>query len=329
MSIPHIKEKTESMVIHYPEAEEFTNEQLKIFWLPDEVKVEKDVHDILTGFTESEKHGVITTLRLFTLYELHAGQNFWTGKFMKIFRRPELAAMGATFGMFELAIHRPFYNKINELLHLNTDEFYLDYVNDPTLKSRMEFIEDVISNKHELLALAGFSMVEGAVLYSSFAFLKHFQSNGKNKLNNIVRGINFSIRDEGLHSLAGSWSFKTLKRQMKLNAEKEASVKESVIELAHVIYEHESRIVDMIFEKGNMTGISKESLKIFVKSRLNECLIQLGYDPVFVIDENPIADYFYDGLKMYSFNDFFAGIGHSYSRSWGEEDFVWKLEGKV
>ena len=52
---------------------EFADQQLKIFWLPDEVKVEKDVQDVLVNFSESEKHGVITTLKLFSLYETHAG----------------------------------------------------------------------------------------------------------------------------------------------------------------------------------------------------------------------------------------------------------------
>ena len=52
---------------------EFTNQQLKIFWLPDEIKVEKDIHDILTNFTPAEKHAAITTLKLFSLYESHAG----------------------------------------------------------------------------------------------------------------------------------------------------------------------------------------------------------------------------------------------------------------
>jgi len=61
---PHVLESTESLVVNYKEAVEFTNQQLKIFWLPDEIKVEKDVQDILVNFTESEKHGVLTTLKL-------------------------------------------------------------------------------------------------------------------------------------------------------------------------------------------------------------------------------------------------------------------------
>ena len=324
MKKTHLRENTQSFVIRYPEAVDFTNEQLSIFWLPDEVKVEKDIQSILTNFTESEKHGVITTLKLFTLYELRAGSDYWLGKYLKTFKRPELQAMASTFGMFELAVHKTFYNKINELLYLNTDDFYNSYLEDPTLKARMEFIDNIVSSKNDLLSLAGFSMVEGAILYSSFAFLKHFQSNGKNKLNNIVRGINFSIRDEQLHSLAGAWTFKTEKQQSNLKASHEEALREDIIELAEVIYEHESIIIDKIFEKGNIEGVCKEELKIFVKSRLNICLNQLGYSEIYNIEANPIAEYFYKGLKNYSFNDFFVGVSAEYNRNWDETLFTFK-----
>src|SRR3546814_10716241 len=62
-----------------------------------------------------------------------------------------------------------------------------------------------------LVSLGCFSLIEGAVLYSSFAFLKHFQTRGKNKLLNVVRGINFSVRDENLHCVAGSWLIRSLR----------------------------------------------------------------------------------------------------------------------
>lgn len=319
-----IKEKTESFVIHYPEAVDFTNKQLKIFWLPDEITVEKDVQDILTNMTEAEKHGVITVLRLFTLYELKAGADYWCGRFMRTFKRPELLRMASAFGMFELAVHKVFYNKINEALHLNTDDFYLSYVNDDMLKSRMEFIDDSIRDKDDLYSLAVFSMVEGAILYSSFAFLKHFQSKGKNKLLNIVRGINFSVRDEALHSLAGAWTFRTLKEEVKLKGERLEALNERIKEAAKQIYEHECRVVGMVFEKGEIIGASKESLKTFVASRLNACLVELGIPVLFEVKENPIATWFYDSINQFSFNDFFSGIGNSYQRDWDETAFTWQ-----
>lgn len=324
MAKPHIQQETESFVIRYPEAEQFMKDQQAIYWTADEVKVEKDIHSILTEFSEAEKHGVITTLKLFTLYELRAGSDYWLGRFMKMFKRPEIQAMAATFGMFELAIHKPFYTKINDLLHLSTDEFYTDYVNNPTLKSRMEFIEQIVSSKNDLVSIAGFSVVEGSILYSSFAFLKHFQSNGKNKLLNVNRGISFSIRDESLHSIAGAWAFKSLKHQLKLKATHEEALLDDVMEMGQIAYEHESLIIDMIFEKGEIEGIKKEDMKTFVKSRINICLNQLGYADLFVIKDNPIAEYFYKGIANYNFNDFFTGMSAEYNRNWDESAFKFK-----
>jgi len=322
---PRLMTKTESFVVDYPQAVEFTNKQLKIFWLPDEIKVEKDVQDILVNMTPAEKHGVITTLRLFTLYELKAGAEYWGGRFMRLFPRPELMRMASAFSMFELAVHKPFYNKINELLHLNTDEFYLSYAKDPVLAERMAFIDEIVSGDDPLMSLAGFSMVEGAVLYSSFAFLKHFQSKGKNKLNNVVRGINFSVRDENLHSMGGAWAFKQLLEEMSPGKEYMAELEDKIMAIARRLFEHEHRIVDMIFEKGDIDGVTKEEMQTFVKSRLNVCLSQLGIAPAFSVDpeEDRVSSWFYRGINNYGYNDFFAGAGKEYNRNWDESGFTW------
>lgn len=322
---PRLMTKTESFVVDYPQAVEFTNKQLKIFWLPDEIKVEKDVQDILVNMTPAEKHGVITTLRLFTLYELKAGAEYWGGRFMRLFPRPELMRMASAFSMFELAVHKPFYNKINELLHLNTDEFYLSYAKDPVLAERMAFIDEIVSGDDPLMSLAGFSMVEGAVLYSSFAFLKHFQSKGKNKLNNVVRGINFSVRDENLHSMGGAWAFKQLLEEMSPGKEYMAQLEDKIMAIARRLFEHEHRIVDMIFEKGDIDGVTKEEMQTFVKSRLNVCLSQLGIAPAFSVDpeEDRVSSWFYRGINNYGYNDFFAGAGKEYNRNWDESGFTW------
>jgi ribonucleotide reductase beta subunit family protein with ferritin-like domain len=102
--------------------------------------------------------------------------------------------MAATFGAIELGVHLFFYKTLNEELGIATDEFYNAYLDDPEMKQRIEFLESTLSNKDDLRALGCFTFGEGAILYSSFAFLKHFQSQGKNKLLNVVSGINFSAR---------------------------------------------------------------------------------------------------------------------------------------
>jgi ribonucleotide reductase beta subunit family protein with ferritin-like domain len=306
-----------------PEPIEFANQQLKIFWLPDEVKVDKDIQDVLVNFTEAEKHGVITTLKLFSIYETHAGSEYWGGRFRKIFDGPEFERMASVFSMFELAVHAPFYNKINQLLHIDTPEFYLSYENNPVMKDRIEHIGEMISDPDDLVSLASFSLVEGVILYSSFAFLKHYQSQGKNKLTNVVRGINFSVRDENLHSEGGAWCFQHKKKKSKLTPEQESVLEEKIRSTARKIYEHEVEIIKDIFSKGKIEGITAHQLECFVQSRVNDCLKQLGYSKEYEVKYNPIAEWFFKGINNFQFNDFFAGQGREYNRNWDESEFEW------
>lgn len=327
---PRMMTKKEAYTFDYDTAIEFSDQQNSIFWLPDEIDVEKDVQDIKVNMTESEYHGVTTTLRLFTLYELHAGTEYWGKRIVEAFPRPCIIKMANAFSFFELNVHAPFYNKLNESLNINTDEFYLSYKKDPTLKARMKKVEKIISGtkdsyKSLLMSLAGFSMVEGVVLYSSFAFLKHFQSQGKNKIINVVSGINFSVRDENLHALGGAWLFRTLLQELEdegHNIDKD-KLKKQILEMADTLKENESLIADMLFEKGSIRGITSHQLKLFIESRVDLCLENLGYEKVYKPKYNPIADWFYDSINTLTFHDFFSQTGNQYNRLWDDSKFTW------
>lgn len=297
---------------------DFADKQLHIFWLPEEIKVEKDIQDVLTNFSEAEKHAVITTLRLFSLYETHAGDEWWGSRFKQMFDRADYHRMASVFSMFELAVHGPFYNKINELLYINTPDFYLSYKEDPALKARIQHVGEMINSEDDLVALGSFCMVEGVILYSSFAFLKHYQSQGKNKLMNVVRGINFSVRDESLHSKGTAYAFKD-----KAQGKDLTNVVEQLKVTANLILEHEKQIIAKLFEKGKIEGITAHQLENFVMSRINECFKDMGLDKPYDVQYNPIASWFYKGINDYQFNDFFSGQGREYNRNWDETQFTW------
>ena len=314
---------TNDYTTKYPVAVEFAKQQLDIFWTPDEIAVEKDIHDIRVNLTDSEQHGVITVLKLFTMYELLAGGEYWGDRVMRDFPRPDIQRMASAFSFFELNVHAPFYNKINELLGLASEEFYNSYTKDDTLRERMEFIDEYINHPDTLTSLGVFSMVEGAVLYSSFAFLKHFQNGGKNLMININAGINFSAMDEGVHSEGGAWLYRQAEHELIPTEKEKDKIQKNIINAAHKILEHEERIVDMIFEKGPIKGITALQLKNFVKTRINVCLSNLGIEPVFKVDYNPISDWFYKNIKSGTVHDFFVRTGSEYNRDWKENDFCW------
>ena len=330
MAIRLLQPKSE-YIVDYPVAIEFAKQQAEIIWFPDEIEVEKDLHDLKTNCTEAEYHGVISTLKLFTLYELNVGNDYWQNYISKVFPRPDIQRMATTFSFMELGVHAPFYNKINEVLGLDNEEFYNSYKEDEVLANRMAWIGKRTEKRdtvYNILKSVGiFSMIEGAILYSSFAFLKHFNSAGKNKLINVNAGINFSAIDETLHSQAGAWLFRTLLEEATADGQVTAiflaELTRELEDIAKVILEHESVIIDKIFEKGHIKGITENQLKHFVESRLDICLENLGLKSIFKPTYNPIKSWFYKDLESSTLHDFFSSQGSDYNRSWSEGKFTW------
>lgn len=320
-----------TFTVDYPEAVDFMNKQQAIFWPHFEVKVAKDKQDILVNMTEAESHGVIEVLRLFSKYENIIGDEFWLNFVMKKFPRPaDIQPMAAMFGAMELAVHLNFYKTLNEELGIATDEFYDSYKEDEELNQRIEYLENVLHQEDDLRALGGFTFGEGAVLYSSFAFLKHFQSQGKNKLLNVVSGINFSARDEALHSEAAAWLFRTLKKEKieagEIDEEYLTKLEEDIYKAADTVLEHEKLVNKKIFKKGKIENITETQLEHFAKSRINKCLRELGYKNRWEVDYNPIADWFYKGINGYQMQDFFSSQGNQYQRNWDINGFKWNRE---
>lgn len=317
--------KTE-FTVDYPEAVEFMNQQQSVFWPHFEVKVHKDKQDILVNMTEAERHATIETLKLFSKYEFIIGNEFWINFVMQKFPRPaDIQPMAAMFGAMELAVHQKFYSTLNEELGIATEDFYNEYLDDPDLVARIEFMENTLAKQDDLRALGCFTFGEGAILYSSFAFLKHFQSKGKNKLLNVVSGINFSARDEHLHSEAAAWLYRTLLKEKleageitQLQAE---TLKEDIYRAAKTVELHEKAIIKKMFQKGKIEGITETQLEHFAQSRINLCLRNLGYEDLFKIEYNPIAAWFYSGISGYQMQDFFNSQGNQYTRDWDANGF--------
>ena len=325
--VPHIRQPG-GLVAEYPQILSFIENQMNVFWLHTEIKMEKDIQDILVNLTDAERHGVLEVLMLFTKYEVFAGSEYWSGRFAKTYPRIEFQELAAVNGMVELAIHKRFYQAINEKLRIHTNEFYESYREDPVLAGRMEFLDKMVNDEDHFLSVAVFSMLEGAVLYSAFAFLKHFQSQGKNKMRALVSGINFSVRDENQHAEAGAWTFKEDVRQSQLSPERKVALYEKIYAAADILREHEHYIADRIFSKGRIDGITAHQLKNFVDSRLDICLENLGLSAKYKPSSNPIAEWFYLGISNAKIHDFFNAQGSSYNRNWSEDafDYNWKPE---
>ena len=296
----------------YQEAFNFYKDQHRVHWLADEVPLASDLNDWKQKLTESEKNLIGNILKSFAQTEVHVN-DYWSTKVSLWFPKPEIQAMARVFADFE-SIHAEAYARLNEELGLDDFEAFME---DESSKAKIDRLLEVPGDNmtEKALSLAIFSaFTEGVNLFSSFAILMSFQ------LRNLMKGtsqiVEWSVRDESLHSKAGCWLFnKLLEEQPELNT---TEMRDNVIEACNISVQLEFDFIDKAFEMGNIEGLSKEQLKNFIKARANEKLNELGYSPLYNdVDPNLMREmeWFNHLTSGKTHQDFFANRVTDYSKS--------------
>lgn len=319
--IAQIQQPTDSYARHYPRIVELGLKQLeKQFWTSSEMKVELDRMQLLYELTPAQRHAVMTVLTMFVHYELKVGE-MWA-KVAEVFPRPEVKMVSSIMEMTERAIHAEFYNQVNIQYGLDTDEHYLSFTKDPVMNERAKWLGQLLNSDDPILGVIIFSMTETALLFSSFAILKSFQSNGYNLIPVTVRGTNQSAIDEDLHGCVTAEIINTYYSEIGSSLLDDTERYLKVVQAVDYAYEHECRIIDMAFIEPSLNGVTKEHFREFVKYRLNVYLTRLGLPERFKVGECPIIDWFEKNTYAYKMIDFFsAGLGMEYESSWNEEGF--------
>jgi ribonucleoside-diphosphate reductase beta chain len=296
----------------YQEAFNFYKDQHRVHWLADEVPLASDLNDWKQKLTESEKNLIGNILKSFAQTEVHVN-DYWSTKVSLWFPKPEIQAMARVFADFE-SIHAEAYARLNEELGLDDFEAFME---DESSKAKIDRLLEVTSDNiaEQALSLAIFSaFTEGVNLFSSFAILMSFQ------LRNLMKGtgqiVEWSVRDESLHSRAGCWLFnKLLEEQPELNT---PEMRGNVIEACNISVKLEFDFIDKAFEMGAVEGLNVNQLKNFIKARANEKMIELGYNAIYNdIDPNLLKqmDWFGHLTSGKTHQDFFAGRVTNYSKS--------------
>ena len=296
----------------YQTAFDFYKDQHRAHWLADEVPLASDLNDWKLKLNDSERNLIGNILKSFAQTEVHVN-DYWSTKVSLWFPKPEVQAMARVFADFE-SIHAEAYARLNEELGLDDFAAFLE---DEEAKAKIDrLVETPGETLHEkALSLAIFSaFTEGVNLFSSFAVLMSFQ------LRNLMKGtgqiVEWSVRDESLHSKAGCWLFRTLvSENPDLDNHK---LMGEIYQACEVSVNLEFDFIDKAFEMGDIEGLSKEQLKNFIKARANEKLNELGYTPLYNdVDPNLMRqmEWFNHLTSGKTHQDFFANRVTDYSKS--------------
>ena len=284
--------------------------QAQAFWLHTEIPMSGDVKDWNEKLNESEKNLVGNILLGFAQTEC-AVSDYWTQKVVGWFPKHEIQQMSMMFGSQE-TIHAVAYSYLNETLGL---EDYEAFLHEPATAQRFDNLvaydgNDPVGIGKSLATFSAFA--EGVSLYSAFAVLYSFQM--RNLLKGIGQQMKWSVRDESLHSRMGCKLFRHMCEEYP---DLKQSVQTDVLKAAELIIQLEHNFIDKIFEAGDLDNLSASDLKHFITKRVNEKLVELGYEASFDYDEEAAdnLEWFYHLTGGHTHTDFFAVRPTDYAKA--------------
>ena len=278
-----LQERVVYKPFEYPKAYDYWLKQQQAHWLHTEVPMAQDVSDWKSNLKNHEKNVVGGILKGFAQTETIVN-DYWSTLVTKWFRKPEIIMMGTTLGSSE-TIHAEAYSLLNEQLGLDN---FAEFMEDESTMAKIEALMEV-RDSHEkpdwhkrAVSLAIFSaFTEGVNLFSSFAVLLSFKM--RNLLKGVGQIVEWSVRDESLHSEAGCWLFRTL---MEEHPEfKTDKLVADIQDAATNALKLEFDFIDKVFEMGDLENLSKDELKNFIKHRVNTKMSDLGLAPLVPADQ--------------------------------------------
>jgi ribonucleoside-diphosphate reductase beta chain len=268
----------------YPWAYEAWQLQQRIHWLPEEVPLGDDVKDWKKNLSPTEKHLLTQIFRFFTQADIEVN-NCYMKHYSQVFQPTEIQMMLAAFSNME-TIHIAAYSHLLDTLGMDEAE-YLAFMKYKEMKDKYDYMQQFGCKDHVGIAttLAVFgAFTEGLQLFASFAILLNFQRFGKMK--GMGQIVTWSARDETLHTNSIVRLFRTFTQEFpevwtdKLRAD--------LREACDTIVGHEDAFIDLAFELGGVEGLGPDEVKQYIRFIADRRLTQLGLEPMYHIEQNPL-----------------------------------------
>jgi ribonucleoside-diphosphate reductase beta chain len=286
-------------------------EQNKMHWLPEEVPLHNDVKDWSEDLTEAERNLLTQIFRLFTQSDVDVGAGY-IDKYMRIFKKPEARMMMGSFANME-SIHQHAYSLLLDTVGMPESE-YKSFSEYEEMLKKHEYINNfkvTISNKQSIAkALAVYSaFTEGLQLFSSFVILLNFPRFGRMK--GMGQIITYSIRDESLHVEAMTQLFREF---MHENIDLwDDSLKKEIYQTCREMVHLEDKFLDLVFEMGDIQGLTKKEMYEYIRYIADRRLLQLGLKPNYGVKHNPLS--WLDDVLGVEHQNFFEGRSTAYMKA--------------
>lgn len=299
----------------YPALYEYVPAIRHSYWIHTEFNFTSDVQDFKTLLTDVERNAIKNTMLAISQIEV-AVKSFW-GDIYHRMPKPEIGSVGATFAESEVR-HHDAYSHLLEILGLN--EEFQDLKKKPVIMKRVQYLETALKNaksdndQEYAESILLFSLfIEHVSLFSQFLIIMAFNKH-KNMLKGISNVVEATSKEEQIHGDFGIDIIKIIKTENPdwFDADYHAMIQE----MCREAFLAESKIVDWIFEEGELDFLPKELVNEFIKNRFNNSLESIGIEKIFDIDQELLAktEWFDDEIIGTKHGDFFVKRSINYSK---------------
>ena len=308
----------------YPWTDQFIQAMHDGFWTDKEFNFKSDIQQFKVNLTDQEREIIVRTLSAVGQIEV-AVKTFWA-KLGDNLPHPSLQDLGYVMANVEV-IHNNAYERLLNVLDI--EDVFEENLKLEWIQGRVKYLRKYThkfykdSKKQYLYALILFTLfVENVSLFSQFYIINHF-ARFKNVMKDTDQQVKYTRNEENIHALVGIKIINTIREEYPELFDEE--LEDRISHEAEQAFESESKIVDWMINGIDEKSLSAPILKEFIKNRINESLIQIGFKKVFKIDEDMLSltTWFDEELLGNNMTDFFHSRPTEYSKknqSFGEDD---------
>ncbi len=271
----------------YPSLLKYKDAIRHSYWIDTEYNFTTDINDFKVVIGDNERQVIKRTMLSIAQIEVSV-KTFWADLYKRM-PITEIGDVGMTFAESEVR-HKDAYARLIRILGLE-DEFK-HVVEIPAIKDRIKYLTKYLDgtrsrdNKMYTKSVLLFSLfIEHVSLFSQFLIMMSF-----NKELNVFKGISNVVeatsKEEDIHGNFGVELINIIKSE---NPEWFDEDFENLINSAcKKAFNAECKILDWIFESGELDFLPKETIKHFIMNRFNNSLNKIGMSNVFDVDINQL-----------------------------------------
>ncbi|HYE50895.1 MAG TPA: ribonucleotide-diphosphate reductase subunit beta [Azospirillaceae bacterium] len=294
----------------YPWAYEAWLTQQRIHWLPEEVPLADDVKDWRNKLSDGERNLLTHIFRFFTQADVEVN-NCYMKRYGRVFQPTEVQMMLSAFSNME-TVHIAAYSHLLDTIGMPEIE-YSAFLRYKQMKDKYDYMQefgvDTPADIAKTLAVFG-AFTEGLQLFASFAILMNFPR--FNKMKGMGQIVTWSVRDESLHTQSIIKLFRTfVGENPDIWTE---DFQRELYRACDTIVSHEDAFIDLAFEMGGVQGLNGEDVKQYIRWIADRRLIQLGLQPIYRVEKNPLPwmDVMLNGVEH---TNFFENRATEYSKA--------------